>query len=403
VNRLCVAFALLLALAATAGATNTSKDVTLQVTLHNGTVYTGRVRFKKTKLEVRQGKTRKIPYGDISSLSLAPPREPKVVLRTLERKRKRLDPSKDAEAWVRLARWANTNGLEDDAIEAYEAACEIDGDNEAARKGLGEIKTDDGWVDGRVVIATRRAKLKPGDHDARVELARFARSNGLRGEAFDLVCDVLRANIFHKDALRLAKPTTDKWKQSTTLRLPIQGRWKASNDRTRHHQHKSYAVYALDLTKVNEDGKHHSGDGRTLKQHYAYGAPFFAVADGKVVEVRDGRPDNPIGRLKGKAEKHNGVSIDHGGGEVSWYIHAKKGSLTVKVGDEVKAGQKLGEVGNSGGSAIPHLHFTLISFRALSVPWVCSDFRVIAPDGTPLAVERAWPREGWILDQRGDE
>jgi len=29
---------------------------------------------------------------------------------------------------------------------------------------------------------------------------------------------------------------------------------------------------------------------------------------------------------------------------------------------------------------------------------VCEGFRVIAPDGTAIAVTQAWPREGWILE-----
>tara|TARA_R110002072_G_scaffold101692_3_gene223950 strand:- start:297 stop:641 length:345 start_codon:yes stop_codon:yes gene_type:complete len=86
---------------------------------------------------------------------------------------------------------------------------------------------------------------------------------------------------------------------------------------------------------------------------------------------------------------------------MSWYVHAKKGSVKVKLGQRVKRGQLLGEVGNSGGSAIPHLHFTLVAFRGLSVPWRCESFEVIAPDGTPVRAIDTWPREGWVI--RGSE
>ena len=78
-------------------------------------------------------------------------------------------------------------------------------------------------------------------------------------------------------------------------------------------------------------------------------------------------------------------------------MHAKRGSIVVKEGQKVVAGQKLGTVGNSGGSAIPHLHVTLVAYDRTSVPWACQDYTVIAPDGTPLRVTRACPRESWII------
>jgi len=41
------------------------------------------------------------------------------------------------------------------------------------------------------------------------------------------------------------------------------------------------------------------------------------------------------------------------------YAHLKRGSVKVKAGDTVKSGQQIAEVGNTGNSPIPHLHFHL--------------------------------------------
>lgn len=382
--------------------TNTSKDVKLRVTLHDGSVHEGRVRFGKTKLEVKQGRTRKFAYREIASLTTIPAPDRETLLEKHERSKKRLPEGEDAKAWVRLAKNAQRAGLTEEAQEAFQTARTIDPDNEDARNGLGLIKVGDEWLPGAQVLMDRRNRLEAKDHDGLLELARYAIKQGQRDAAFEYLCEILRDDIFHKEALKLAKPTTDRYTQRTErLQFPVRGRWRLSPDRTRHHQRKSYAVYALDLNKVDASDKHYAADGKKLEDFFAFGAPFYAIAAGTVVEVRDGLPDNPVGKLKGKAEKHNGVAIDHGNGELSWYIHAKKGSIVVKQGDTVRSGQLLGEVGNSGGSAIPHLHVTLIAFRRLSVPWTTDDYTLIAPDGTPLRVARCWPREGWIIENQG--
>ncbi|BAN36282.1 peptidase M23B [Sulfuricella denitrificans skB26] len=51
----------------------------------------------------------------------------------------------------------------------------------------------------------------------------------------------------------------------------------------------------------------------------------------------------------------NMIEIDHGNGLISRYAHASK--LLAKVGDVVMKGQKVGEVGSTGRSTGPHLHF----------------------------------------------
>lgn len=55
----------------------------------------------------------------------------------------------------------------------------------------------------------------------------------------------------------------------------------------------------------------------------------------------------------------NYVKVKHKSGAVSIYMHMARGSVTVKVGDKVKRGQRLGYMGNTGRSTGAHLHFGL--------------------------------------------
>ena len=51
----------------------------------------------------------------------------------------------------------------------------------------------------------------------------------------------------------------------------------------------------------------------------------------------------------------NSVTIDHGFGYKSVYSHLE--SITVRSGQKIKRGDVIGQVGNSGLSVAPHLHY----------------------------------------------
>jgi murein DD-endopeptidase MepM/ murein hydrolase activator NlpD len=98
------------------------------------------------------------------------------------------------------------------------------------------------------------------------------------------------------------------------------------------------------------------------------GTPIFAAAGGVVVS----------------AELHpvygNAVEIDHGNDLTTLYAHASK--LVVKVGDIVKRGQKVAEVGTTGRSTGPHLHFEV---HVKGQPQNPSKFLAAQKGNSPLA------------------
>ena len=79
---------------------------------------------------------------------------------------------------------------------------------------------------------------------------------------------------------------------------------------------------------------------------------FRQVADGTVVSIQDGKPEATPNILMKPETKD-----DYGGNSVilqiaphafALYLHLHPGSLTVKVGDVVKAGAPLARIGNTG-------------------------------------------------------
>lgn len=77
------------------------------------------------------------------------------------------------------------------------------------------------------------------------------------------------------------------------------------------------------------------------------GAPVTAPCDGKVVA---------IGKVEDGFNVHgNTVILDHGHGVTSIYMHLSK--INVTKAQDVKVGEKIGEVGHTGISSGPHLHW----------------------------------------------
>ena len=93
------------------------------------------------------------------------------------------------------------------------------------------------------------------------------------------------------------------------------------------------------------------------------GVNVLAAADGVVARVRDGMADAAIAAggiaALGKALCGNGVSISHRDGWETQYCHLAKDSVRVRPGQRVGAGHVLGQVGLSGATEFPHLHFTV--------------------------------------------
>ncbi|MFE5920611.1 M23 family metallopeptidase [Streptomyces sp. NPDC002285] len=200
---------------------------------------------------------------------------------------------------------------------------------------------------------------------------------------------------------------------------PVTGRWSALNspaDRTPSHGvHAHGQTYAIDILAEPEPGKRPGFHwlwpiARRPQDFPAFEAPILAVADATVVRAVDGQRDhlsrNSLAGLlylmliEGSVREMAGLRrilgnhliLDLGNGTYAAYAHLRRGSLTVREGDRVHAGQVIARCGNSGNSSEPHLHFQLMDgpdpdsargvpfrWRGVGVPGNQEVFEVVRP------------------------
>ncbi|MFC3069237.1 M23 family metallopeptidase [Phenylobacterium soli] len=185
----------------------------------------------------------------------------------------------------------------------------------------------------------------------------------------------------------------------TKMVFPLKGRWFVAVAGTPHGGHR-WALpeaFAYDVARIGADDKSFRGEGAKFADYYAYGEPVLAAGDGTVVDVVADQPENPdVLRRPGesfeaygdragaiqmalvakgdRAIAGNAVIIDHGNGEYSLYAHLRPGSIKVKAGEKVSAGQPIAQLGASGNVTEPHLHFQ-----------VCDGASPLHCAGVPLA------------------
>lgn len=141
--------------------------------------------------------------------------------------------------------------------------------------------------------------------------------------------------------------------------LPFFGEWTISQGHDGDITHKGEWKEAFDFVIEDEQGKTFRNSGSRLEDYYGFNRPVVAAQAGVVVSVQDGVDDNSVGQVNLEQNWGNSIVIKHGEFMFTKLSHLKKDSIKIKEGDNVKKGEVIASLGNSGRSPEPHIHFQM--------------------------------------------
>lgn len=131
-----------------------------------------------------------------------------------------------------------------------------------------------------------------------------------------------------------------------------------NSEQINYHNIYSDQKYALDIVQLNKLGVRAAGFyPEELERYKIYGAKLVSPCSGEIIESRSHMPDLIPPASDPDHPEGNYVAIKCEGEKATVFIaHMQEDSLTVETGHQVKTGEPIGLVGNSGNTTEPHLH-----------------------------------------------
>ncbi|GFG51942.1 peptidase M23 [Mycolicibacterium agri] len=153
---------------------------------------------------------------------------------------------------------------------------------------------------------------------------------------------------------------------------PIDGRWYLAQR------------FAIDFNQLDPQNRPGIGDPLAPTSFPTFGQPVYAVSDGTVVAAVDGNPDLRVNEARAEPTPENAggnrVVVDIGDGRFAVYAHLHMNSVSVRVGERVTRGRHIADVGSSGTTGGPHLHFQISDRPSVVVadglPYVFDSFEL---------------------------
>ena len=182
------------------------------------------------------------------------------------------------------------------------------------------------------------------------------------------------------------------------IQSPVKGRWSFMNPPGHHPD-------AKDFVAVDGKGKPypsiklipHILYKLNVEDTFAWEKNLYSPFDGYIHRIENKKDDRTtlnliIDVFRGlvlaprNANKGieyflgNHVIIESSNGIFALMAHLKKGSIAVKEGQQVKEGDIIGQVGNSGNTIQPHLHFQLMKendpSQSVPVPFSLKSYKI---------------------------
>ncbi|MBC1414452.1 M23 family metallopeptidase [Listeria welshimeri] len=177
-----------------------------------------------------------------------------------------------------------------------------------------------------------------------------------------------------------------------TIGFPLRGEWNASTTPAKkvpsHGTNRMGLRYAYDFLQVDRKNKNKDYNasflrflllGLPLRKFYCWGEKIYAPCDGEIVAVVDGiserkhvhwlresvlalRKSITFNEYKDDYSRIAGnyIIMKCSNGVYMAFVHLQTSSISVSINEKIKKGTYLGNVGHSGNSTSPHLHFQLM-------------------------------------------
>ena len=197
------------------------------------------------------------------------------------------------------------------------------------------------------------------------------------------------------------------------LQYPFEGRWLVQNspaNRVPSHGTTRFATsYAIDFVPVDDDGGTAPIRFGSLfcpeppERFPGFGRMLMAPVAGTVVAAHDCEPDHAAyrglpsiayaltqrGRLRagwaGLAGNHVLIQAE---AAVIALCHLQQGSLAVRLGQRVTAGEMIARCGNSGNSTEPHVHLQAVD-----------SLEIERAHALPITFNGSVPRNGVVIER----